>query len=64
MTQLQDRLLLNSDVDIDHDVALSEAHRSGADAWSFEEKQAFANDPLNTFSLQAMDDSTNSSNSG
>ena len=53
----------SSDVDIDHHVALSEAHRSGADVWPSEEKKAFANDLLNSFSLQAMDDSTNSSKS-
>ena len=53
----------SSDVDIDHHVALPEAHRSGADVWPSEEKKAFANDLLNSFSLQAMDDSTNSSKS-
>jgi hypothetical protein len=53
----------SSDVDIDHHVALSEAHRSGADVWPSEEKKAFANDLLNSFTLQAMDDSTNSSKS-
>ena len=51
----------SSDVDIDHHVALSEAHRSGADVWPTAEKLAFSNDLLNSFALQAMDDSTNSS---
>lgn len=52
-----------SDVDIDHHVALAEAHRSGASSWSNEKKQSFANDTLNAIVLQAMDDSTNSSKS-
>ena len=50
----------SSDVDIDHHVALSQAHRSGADVWPSEGKRAFANHLLNSFSLQALDDSTNS----
>ena len=52
-----------SDVDIDHHVALSEAHRSGAAEWGIEKKRAFANDLLNSYTLQAMDDSTNASKS-
>ena len=52
-----------SDVDIDHHVALSEAHRSGAAEWDTEKKRAFANDLLNSHTLQAMDDSANASKS-
>ena len=52
-----------SDVDIDHHVALSEAHRSGAAEWDTAKKRAFANDLVNSYALQAMDDSTNASKS-
>ena len=52
-----------SDVDIDHHVALSEAHRSGAAEWDTAKKRAFANDLVNSYTLQAMDDSTNASKS-
>jgi hypothetical protein len=50
-------------VDIDHHVALAEAHRSGADAWPDEKKQQFANDTLNAVVLQVMDSVANSSKS-
>jgi hypothetical protein len=50
-----------ADVDIDHTVALSEAHRSGASTWTTERKQSFANDLLNSVVLEVMDDSTNAS---
>ncbi|MEZ5492000.1 MAG: DUF1524 domain-containing protein [Gammaproteobacteria bacterium] len=50
-----------SDVDIDHFVPLSEAHDSGAYAWTNEAKQAFANDMINKNVLIAVDDGTNSS---
>ena len=52
-----------SDVDIDHHVALSEAHRSGAAEWDTAKKRTFANDLVNSYALQAMDDSTNASKS-
>jgi len=52
-----------SDLDIDHHVALAEAHRSGASVWDTSKKRAFANDLLNSGVLQAMDDSTNASKS-
>jgi 5-methylcytosine-specific restriction endonuclease McrA len=45
-----------SDIDIDHIVPLSYAHRHGAAGWSRERKRAFANDPLN---LLAVEDNTN-----
>ena len=48
-----------ADVDIDHTVALAEAHRSGAVNWSREKKQSFANDLVNSAVLKVMDDSTN-----
>jgi hypothetical protein len=51
------------DVDIDHTVALAEAHVSGASQWSTERKRTFANDLLNSAVLQVMDDSTNASKS-
>ena len=49
------------DIDIDHTVALSEAHRSGASAWTNEEKNIFANDLLNSAVLEVMEDNTNAS---
>ena len=47
-----------SDIDIDHIVPLSYAHRHGAAEWSREQKRAFANDPLN---LLSVEDNTNQS---
>lgn len=49
-----------SDIDIDHMVPLANAHRSGAENWTREQKKTFANDPENLFSV---DDSTNQSKS-
>ncbi|WP_026118516.1 HNH endonuclease family protein [Nocardiopsis salina] len=46
------------DVDIDHMVALKEAWRSGAHAWTTEERQSFAND-LDTTQLWAVSASSN-----
>ncbi|MCJ7602276.1 MAG: HNH endonuclease [Desulfobulbaceae bacterium] len=45
-----------SDMDIDHIVPLSHAHKTGGADWSREKKREFANDPLN---LVAVDDDTN-----
>lgn len=45
-----------SEVDIDHVVALSDAWQKGAQSWSADRREAFANDPLN---LLAVDASTN-----
>ena len=50
-----------ADIDIDHTVALAEAHRSGGSLWTTEEKNIFANDLLNSAVLEVMDDSTNAS---
>ena len=36
-----------SDVDIDHVIPLSYAHRHGGSSWSSSKKEQFANDPLN-----------------
>ena len=36
-----------SDVDIDHVIPLSYAHRHGGSSWSVSKKEQFANDPLN-----------------
>ena len=47
----------SSDVQIDHVVALSDAWQKGAQLISYEERRAFANDPLN---LLAIDGPTNS----
>lgn len=47
-----------SDIDVDHIVPLSYAHRHGAASWSRERKREFANDPLN---LLAVEDNTNQS---
>ena len=52
-----------SDVDIDHVVALSEAWRSGAYAWSTQQRLDFANDLGDTWSLLAVTDSVNQSKS-
>jgi len=41
-----------SDVDIDHMVPLANAHRSGAENWTREQRKAFANDPENLFSTE------------
>lgn len=49
-----------ADVDIDHTVALSEAHRSGASNWSTERKREFSNDLINSSVLEVMDDGVNS----
>lgn len=48
------------DVDIDHMVALKEGWRSGAAAWTTEERQAFAND-LGSSQLWAVSASSNRS---
>lgn len=45
-----------SDLDIDHIVPLSHAHKVGGAQWSREKKREFANDPMN---LLAVDDNTN-----
>ncbi|WP_065569663.1 HNH endonuclease family protein [Microbacterium oleivorans] len=47
-------------VQIDHIVPLAWAWRQGADEWTADERERFANDPLN---LQATDGSTNASKS-
>ncbi|MEG9247991.1 excalibur calcium-binding domain-containing protein [Arthrobacter sp. Soc17.1.1.1] len=52
-----------SDVDIDHFVPLAEAYRSGASAWSPQQRQAFANDLSYSPTLVAMTDSLNQSKS-
>ena len=41
-----------SDIDIDHMIPLSNAHRSGAENWTREQKKAFANDSENLFSVE------------
>ncbi len=45
-----------SDMDIDHIVPLSHAHKVGAAGWTREQKRAFANDPMN---LLTTEDNTN-----
>ena len=45
-----------SDMDIDHIVPLSHAHKTGASNWSREQMRAFANDPMN---LLATEDNAN-----
>ncbi|WP_299037015.1 DUF1524 domain-containing protein [uncultured Pseudokineococcus sp.] len=46
----------SADVQVDHLVALSDAWQKGAQQWSADEREAFANDPLN---LLAVDGPTN-----
>jgi len=59
-----DQIFTNpSDLDIDHMVALKEAHDSGAWAWSIAAKRAFANDLTNPHVLIAVDDGANQSKS-
>ncbi len=48
-----------SDVDIDHVVALKEAWDSGAWAWGYEQRRAFANDLSDARTLRAVHDSAN-----
>lgn len=50
-----------ADVDIDHVVALSEAHASGAHAWGAARREAFANDLGDARSLVAVTDNVNQS---
>ena len=50
-----------SRLDIDHFIPLSEAHRSGADTWTPEQRQSFANDLTNEHSLIAVSASANRS---
>jgi hypothetical protein len=50
-----------SDVDIDHVVALSEAWKSGAHAWSSARRLAFANDIGVSWALRAVTDNVNMS---
>lgn len=40
------------ELDIDHRIALAEAHRYGGAGWSKAQKEAFANDPLNLVAVQ------------
>ncbi|GGU89943.1 hypothetical protein GCM10010182_00470 [Actinomadura cremea] len=47
-----------SDIDIDHMVALAEAWRSGASAWTTQRRRAFAND-LSSSQLWAVTDTVN-----
>lgn len=50
----------SSKVQVDHVLPLAEAWRSGAHAWTYEQRVAFANDPAN---LLAVDGSVNASKS-
>jgi Protein of unknown function (DUF1524) len=54
---------LASDVDIDHTVPLSNAHRSGAWQWDNNTKRSYANELDNPEALRPMDDGANSSKS-
>lgn len=40
-----------SDIDIDHIVPLSHAHRHGAENWTKQQRKQFANDPLNLIAV-------------
>ena len=50
-----------ADLDIDHLVPLSEAHKSGGFLWSTSQKREYANNLTNPLVLIAVDDGTNSS---
>jgi hypothetical protein len=50
-----------SDVDIDHLVPLGEAWASGADAWTADQRRAYANDLTLPVALQAVTDNVNQS---
>lgn len=52
-----------SDVDIDHMVPLAEAWRSGAWAWTADQRRDFANDLDSLFALIAVTDNVNASKS-
>ena len=52
-----------SDVDIDHMVPLAEAWRSGADAWTANQRKDFANDLSLDVALEAVTDNANQSKS-
>lgn len=41
------------DLDVDHMVPLAWAHAHGADKWPKDKRQAFANDPVNLFAVDA-----------
>lgn len=48
-----------AEIDIDHTVALSNAHRSGGWSWDREQRRAFANDIDNPDALRPMGRSAN-----